>query len=81
MGESLEAFEYISSVGNFNAVERVGAKYVGAVAMYIIGRRLKKRYVHVTFSTIVSSKVRSPQVKPKIFNSTLESFLRRHFRK
>jgi len=44
MGESLEAFEYISSVGNFNAVERVGAKYVGAVAMYIIGRRLKKRH-------------------------------------
>lgn len=42
--ESLQAFNYISRVGNFNFLERVGAKYVGALSMYILSKFLKKRY-------------------------------------
>ena len=43
--ESLQAFNYISRVGNFNILERVAAKYVGAFSMYCLSRFvLKKRY-------------------------------------
>ena len=41
--EALQAMDYISQVGNFSAVERTAAKYVGAVAMYFLGKRLKKK--------------------------------------
>ena len=41
--EALRAFDYISSVGNFKPWERTVTKYVGALAMYIIGKRLKKK--------------------------------------
>ena len=42
--ESLQSFEYMSRVGNFSAVERVAAKYCGAISMYFISKMLKKRY-------------------------------------
>lgn len=41
--EALCAFDYISSVGNFKPWERAATKYVGALAMYVIGKRLKKK--------------------------------------
>lgn len=43
--EALQAFDYISRAsGNFTAVERVAAKYVGAVSMYFLSKSLKKKY-------------------------------------
>ena len=42
--ESLQAFDYISKVGNFNIFERVAAKYLGAFGMYFIAKLLKKKY-------------------------------------
>lgn len=42
--EALQAFQYISTVGNFSMLERVAAKYCGAVIMYLVSKRLKKRY-------------------------------------
>jgi microsomal prostaglandin-E synthase 2 len=43
-GEALSAMKYISSVGNFSFVERVAAKYGGAVAMFFLGKKLRKRH-------------------------------------
>lgn len=42
--ESLQAFDYISKVGNFNTFERVAAKYLGAFSMYFMAKLLKKKY-------------------------------------
>lgn len=46
--EALQAFNYFSEVGewekNFAAWERTFVIYVGATAMYLIGKRLKKRH-------------------------------------
>nr|XP_054770281.1 prostaglandin E synthase 2-like [Lytechinus pictus] len=42
--ESLQAFSYISSLGNFNAVEKVIMKYVGAAGMYFVAMKLKRKY-------------------------------------
>lgn len=42
--ESLQSFNYISHVGNFNFLERLAAKYLGAISMYFISKTLKKRY-------------------------------------
>ena len=42
--ESLQAFNYISKVGNFNIFERALAKYLGAFGMYFIAKLLKKKY-------------------------------------
>ena len=42
--EALQAFDYISKVGNFNAFEKAAAKYVGAFGMYFIAKLLKKKY-------------------------------------
>eukprot|EP00271_Cylindrocystis_brebissonii_P009178 TRINITY_DN23859_c0_g1_i1.p1 TRINITY_DN23859_c0_g1~~TRINITY_DN23859_c0_g1_i1.p1 ORF type:complete len:255 (+),score=76.01 TRINITY_DN23859_c0_g1_i1:2-766(+) len=42
--EALEAFDYITTSGNFTAWERTSAKYFGASAMYFIGKKLKKKY-------------------------------------
>jgi microsomal prostaglandin-E synthase 2 len=41
--ESFRSFRYISAAGNFTTVERYGAQIVGAILMYFIGRRLKKK--------------------------------------
>ncbi|OCT65440.1 hypothetical protein XELAEV_18041680mg [Xenopus laevis] len=38
------SFDYIVREGNFGTVEGLFAKYIGAVAMYIIGKRLKSRH-------------------------------------
>ncbi|KAJ8439810.1 hypothetical protein Cgig2_029070 [Carnegiea gigantea] len=42
--EALESFDYITSHGNFSFMERATAKYAGAVAMYFVAKRLKKKY-------------------------------------
>ncbi|XP_018096540.1 prostaglandin E synthase 2 isoform X1 [Xenopus laevis] len=42
--EALASFDYIVREGNFGTVEGLFAKYVGAVAMFIIGKRLKSRH-------------------------------------
>ena len=42
--ESLQAFDYISKVGNFNFFERAAAKYLGAFGMYFVAKLLKKKY-------------------------------------
>jgi len=44
MGEAFQAFEYISRVGNFSRMETVLAQYVGAVAMYFVGKSIKKKH-------------------------------------
>ncbi|CAI5528637.1 unnamed protein product [Closterium sp. Naga37s-1] len=42
--EALEAFDYIATNGNFSAWERMMARYFGAGAMYVIGKKLKKKH-------------------------------------
>uniref|UniRef100_A0A8C5WDZ1 Prostaglandin E synthase 2 n=1 Tax=Leptobrachium leishanense TaxID=445787 RepID=A0A8C5WDZ1_9ANUR len=42
--ESLASFDYIVREGKFGTVEGVFAKYIGAAAMYVIGKRLKSRH-------------------------------------
>ncbi|CAI9101675.1 OLC1v1039053C1 [Oldenlandia corymbosa var. corymbosa] len=42
--EALESFDYITSHGNFSYTEKITAKYAGAVAMYFVSKRLKKKY-------------------------------------
>ena len=46
--EALQAFRWFSDVGhweeNFHWLERIAVIYVGAAAMYLIGKRLKKRH-------------------------------------
>ncbi len=44
LSEAVTSFDYISSVGNFNFLERMAAKYIGAISMFFISKRLKKRY-------------------------------------
>ncbi|KAG9477656.1 hypothetical protein GDO78_012917 [Eleutherodactylus coqui] len=43
-GEALASFDYIVREGNFGSVEGVFAKYIGASAMFFIGKRLKNRH-------------------------------------
>ncbi len=42
--EALASFDYITDNSNFGRVGGAVTKYTGAVAMYAIGKRLKKRY-------------------------------------
>lgn len=42
--EALESFDYIAKHGNFSTTERFTAKYAGAAIMYIISKKLKKKY-------------------------------------
>lgn len=42
--EALESFDYITSHGNFSFMERATAKFAGAVAMYFVAKKLKKKY-------------------------------------
>ena len=42
--EALSAFEYIMRVEGFSATQKFFGKYVGAVAMYFVAKRLKKRH-------------------------------------
>lgn len=44
LSEAIESFDYITTQGNFNFMERLSAKYAGASAMYFISKRLKKRH-------------------------------------
>jgi microsomal prostaglandin-E synthase 2 len=43
-GESLQTFEYIADNAKFTAWQRFSVRYTGAAAMYIVGRRSKKKY-------------------------------------
>lgn len=43
--EALASFDYIVREGKFGTVEGFFAKYMGAVAMFFISKRLKKRLV------------------------------------
>lgn len=43
--ESMEASEYFSDVGDFSTTQKFLAKYIGAVVMYYVGRKMKKKYV------------------------------------
>ncbi|XP_048369412.1 prostaglandin E synthase 2 [Sphaerodactylus townsendi] len=43
-GEALASFDYIVREGKFGALEGIFAKYLGAVAMFFIGKRLKSRH-------------------------------------
>ncbi|NWU90696.1 PGES2 synthase, partial [Upupa epops] len=42
--EALASFDYIVREGKFGTVEGLFAKYVGAVAMFFVSKRLKKRH-------------------------------------
>ncbi|OAY77991.1 Prostaglandin E synthase 2 [Ananas comosus] len=42
--EALESFDYIAKHGNFSATERFTVKYAGAAAMYMVSKKLKKKY-------------------------------------
>lgn len=42
--EALESFDYITSQGNFSFTEKLTAKYAGAVIMYLVSKKLKKKY-------------------------------------
>ncbi|TYZ62136.1 hypothetical protein PybrP1_005071 [[Pythium] brassicae (nom. inval.)] len=42
--ESLQAFDYCLTEGKFSATERYMSKYAGAVAMFFIAKKLKKKY-------------------------------------
>ena len=41
--EAIEASEFFSDVGDFSATQRFLAKYIGAVVMYYIGKKMKKK--------------------------------------
>ncbi|XP_058491409.1 prostaglandin E synthase 2 [Solea solea] len=43
-GEALASFDYIVREGNFGSFEGFFAKYVGAAAMFVISKRLKRRH-------------------------------------
>ncbi|XP_025819840.1 prostaglandin E synthase 2 isoform X3 [Panicum hallii] len=42
--EALESFDYIAQHGNFSFTERFAVKYAGAAAMYMVSKKLKKKY-------------------------------------
>lgn len=44
MAEAFQAFDYMSGRGNFSAMERVAAQYVGAIIMYFVGKGIKKKH-------------------------------------
>ncbi|XP_072176262.1 prostaglandin E synthase 2-like [Diadema setosum] len=42
--EAIQAFDYISSKGNFGAMQQFIIKYIGAAGMFFVSKRLKKKY-------------------------------------
>ncbi|KAG6528266.1 hypothetical protein ZIOFF_010417 [Zingiber officinale] len=42
--EALESFDYIAKHGNFSFTERLTVKYAGAAIMYMVSKKLKKKY-------------------------------------
>ncbi|XP_078154850.1 glutathione S-transferase family protein [Carex rostrata] len=42
--EALESFDYFSKIGNFSFTEKFAVKYMGAAAMYMVAKKLKKKY-------------------------------------
>lgn len=43
-GNSLKAFSYLDSVETFTPMERTTAKYIGSLAMWAAGGKIKKKY-------------------------------------
>ncbi|CAI5515727.1 unnamed protein product [Closterium sp. Naga37s-1] len=58
--EALEAFDYIATNGNFTAWERMMAQYFGAGAMYVIGKKLKKKHGIADACSIYESRLKTP---------------------
>lgn len=50
--EALASFDYIVREGKFGTFEGFFAKYFGAAAMWIISKRLKKRYVSMVCTAL-----------------------------
>lgn len=44
MTESFQAFEYIVDNAKFSAWQRMSIRYSGAAAMYMVGKKIKKKY-------------------------------------
>jgi microsomal prostaglandin-E synthase 2 len=44
MTESLQAFEYIVDNAKFSAWQRMSIRYSGSAAMYMVGKKIKKKY-------------------------------------
>lgn len=44
MTESFQAFEYIVDNAKFSAWQRMSIRYSGTVAMYMVGKKIKKKY-------------------------------------
>ncbi|ONK70695.1 uncharacterized protein A4U43_C04F560, partial [Asparagus officinalis] len=42
--EALESFDYIANNGNFSFTEKLTVKYAGAAVMYVVSKKLKKKY-------------------------------------
>lgn len=42
--EALESFDYIANNGNYSFTEKHAVKYAGAAAMYMVSKKLKKKY-------------------------------------
>ncbi|WOL07282.1 hypothetical protein Cni_G16022 [Canna indica] len=42
--EALESFDYIAKHGNFSTTEKFAVKYAGAAIMYMVSKKLKKKY-------------------------------------
>ncbi|KAJ7409268.1 Prostaglandin E synthase 2 [Pitangus sulphuratus] len=57
--EALASFDYIVREGKFGTLEGLFAKYVGAVAMFFVSKRLKKRTGFVVFLQRNLSKYRA----------------------
>ena len=47
LGEAFDAFKWFDKAGNwednFNLVERYIVQYIGALAMYFVGKKLKEK--------------------------------------
>ncbi|GBG30618.1 Prostaglandin E synthase 2 [Hondaea fermentalgiana] len=43
-GEALQAFDYITNESNFSAMQKLSIRYAGALAMFMIAKRSKKKY-------------------------------------
>lgn len=76
-GESLEAFEWFSKAGDwenqFNWFERVSVHYIGAIVMYLIGKRLRSRWKNNKSHNIV-------KLKNLLFNNLIRHNLKEDVR-
>ena len=43
LGESLRSFDYAEEISSFNSFERLAVKYIGGVAMYFVGKYMRRK--------------------------------------